>query len=67
MRNDRIPVQVSPVAMVGNADILHPALCGRGFSTDTERHQTVCPHNVASVPVGLLLVVPVQFDNYFLA
>jgi hypothetical protein len=27
-RNDRIPVQVSPVAMVGNADILHPAVCG---------------------------------------
>ncbi|MPN33878.1 hypothetical protein SDC9_181370 [bioreactor metagenome] len=63
-RQDSIPVQVPPVAVIGNADLFHPALCrSRFFDGNAQWGRVVGTYNVAPVPVRLLLVVFVNFDN----
>lgn len=63
-RYNSVPVQVAPVAVIGNANVFHLAFCGfRLFDGNAQRHQTVGTDNIAPVSVRLLLVVVVNFDD----
>ena len=61
-RLNSVPMQVSPVAVVGNPDIFHWAFrCIGLYGGDRESQFTVRSGNCASVTVGLLHIVVVLF------